>query len=77
MSDLYCLVGQVLKDQAALDFKRENDKLKKENDKLKEDNDKLKKEVAELKRLSEQLERMDEVLLERLQAVSRIRRRPR
>ena len=52
MSDLYSLVGQVLKDQAALDFKKENDKLKKENDKLKEDNDKLKEEVAKLKRVT-------------------------
>ena len=45
MSDLYSLVGQVLKDQAALDFKKENDKLK-------EDNDKLKEEVAKLKRVT-------------------------
>lgn len=51
MSDLYSLVGQVLKDQAALDFKKENDKLK-------EDNDKLKEEVAELKRKNGEHEHM-------------------
>ena len=51
MSDLYSLVGQVLKDQAALDFKKENDKLR-------EDNDKLKKEMAELKRKNCELEHM-------------------
>lgn len=45
MSDLYPLVGQILKDQAALDFKKENDKLKDENDELKEEIDKLKEEV--------------------------------
>eukprot|EP00956_Cyclotella_meneghiniana_P026055 scaffold55524_cov38-Cyclotella_meneghiniana.AAC.3 len=43
MSDLYSLVGQVLKDQAALDFKKENDELR--------------KEVAELKRKNCELER--------------------
>ena len=51
MSDLYSLVGQVLKDQAAMDFKKENDELKEENDKLKE-------EVAELKRKNGELVRM-------------------
>ena len=51
MSGLYSLVGQVLKDQAAMDFKKENDELKEENDKLKE-------EVAELKRKNGEFVRM-------------------
>ena len=55
MSDLYSLVGQVLKDQAAMDFKKENDELKEENNTLKEENDKLKEEIAELKRKNGEL----------------------
>ena len=45
VSILYCVVGKVLNDQAALDFKKANDKLEEENDKLKEENDKLKEEM--------------------------------
>ena len=64
VSILYCVVGKVLKDQAALDFKKANDELKEEIDKLNEENDELKEEIDKLKDEIENQKLKEEVRLE-------------